>query len=129
MSTIQLTHAQRREMRKLAERVDRVAQADARFFERFPNRKHRVRLASQAELGQYKIIDGGPVFLPPGCRFFVVVRNVVPGARLRLFVRGLEFSETDLSEEMALAVFESAATDQTREIEAELRRALEARDK
>ena len=51
-------------------------------------------------MGQYKIIDGGPVFLPPGCRFFVAVRNVAPGARLKLFVRGLEFSETDLSEEM-----------------------------
>jgi hypothetical protein len=129
MSTIQLSRAQRREMRKLAEQVDRVAQTDARFFERFPNRKHRVRLASQAELGQYKIIDGGPVFLPPGCRFFVAVRNVAPGARLRLFVRGLEFSETDLSEEMALAVFESAATEQTRKIEAGLRSALEARDR
>jgi hypothetical protein len=127
MSTIQLTRQQRRQMQNLAERVDRVAQADRRFFERFPHRKHRVRLASEAELGQYKIIDGGPVFLPPGCRFFVAVRNVAPGARLKLFVRGLEFSETDLSEEMALAVFESAATEQTREIEAGLRKALEGR--
>jgi hypothetical protein len=127
MSTIQLTRAQRREMKKLAERVDRVAQADARFFERFPRRKHRVRLASEAEMSQYKIIDGRPVFLPPGCRFFVAVRNVAPGARLRLFVRGLEFSETDLSEEMALAVFESAATEKTREIEAGLRKVMEGR--
>ena len=39
MSTIQLTRVQRREMKKLAERVDRVAQADARFFERFPHRQ------------------------------------------------------------------------------------------
>jgi hypothetical protein len=67
--------------------------------------------------------------LPPGCRFFIAVRNVAPGARLRLFVRSLEFSETDLSEEMALAVFDSAATEQTRKIEAELRRTLELRDK
>jgi hypothetical protein len=75
MSAIQLSRAQRREMKKLAERVDRVAQADARFFERFPHRRHRVRLASEAETGQYKIIDGRPVFLPPGCRFFVAVRK------------------------------------------------------
>jgi hypothetical protein len=70
MSTIQLSRAQRREMRKLAERVDRVAQADARFFERFPNRKHRVRLASQAELSQYKIIDWGARFFASRLSFF-----------------------------------------------------------
>jgi len=47
--TIQLTRTQRRQMQKLADRVDRVTQADRLFFERRPERQHRVRLASHAE--------------------------------------------------------------------------------
>jgi hypothetical protein len=125
--SIQLNRTQRREMKKLAASVDRITQADARFFERFPHRKHRVRLASQAELAQNEIINGGPVFLPPGCRFFVAVRNFAPRARLRLFVRGLEVSETDLDEVTARAVYEWASTEETRQIEAELRKVLEGR--
>ena len=39
-----------RQMQKLADRVEKVTQADRRFFERFPQRQHRVRLASQAEM-------------------------------------------------------------------------------
>jgi hypothetical protein len=42
MRTIQLTRAQRRRLQTLAEKFDRVAQADAKFFERFPHRRHRV---------------------------------------------------------------------------------------
>jgi hypothetical protein len=120
MSTIQLTRTQHRQMQKLADRVDHVSQADRRYFERFPHRTHRVRIASQAEIAQYKIIDGGPVFLPPRCQFFVAVRNIAPGVRLRLFVPGLEGSETDLDEATAYAIFEMATTEQTRKIEASL---------
>ena len=36
MSEIQLTPEQQRQMERLAVRVDRVTQADRRFFERFP---------------------------------------------------------------------------------------------
>ena len=125
--SIQLTPVQQRQMKKLAERVDRVSQADRRFFERFPHRKHRVRLASQAEIGQNEILQGGTVWLPPGYRWFTVVRNVAPGARLRLFVRYLEDAETDLDEATAREIFELASTDQTRKIEAGLRTAIEAR--
>jgi hypothetical protein len=125
--SIQLTPVQQRQMKKLAERVDRVSQADRRFFERFPHRKHRVRLASQAEIGQNEILQGETVWLPPGYRWFTVVRNVAPGARLRLFVRYLEDAETDLDEATAREIFELASTEQTRKIEAGLRTAIEAR--
>ena len=125
--SIQLTPVQQRQMKKLAERVDRVSQADRRFFERFPHRKHRVRLASQAEIGQNEILQDETVWLPPGYRWFTVVRNVAPGARLRLFVRYLEDAETDLDEATAREIFELASTEQTRKIEAGLRTAIEAR--
>jgi len=125
--SIQLTPVQQRQMKKLAERVDRVSQADRRFFERFPHRKHRVRLASQAEIGQNEILQDETVWLPPGYRWFTVVRNVAPGARMRLFVRYLEDAETDLDEETAKEIFELASTEKTRKIEAGLRTAIEAR--
>jgi hypothetical protein len=127
MSALHLTPVQQRRMKKLAERVDHVSQADKRFFERFSGRQHRVRLSSAAEIEQTEILQGEPVWLPAGYRWFTVVRNVAPGARLRLFVRYLEDAETDLDEATAREIFELASTEQTRKIEAGLRTAIEAR--
>ncbi|MET4794676.1 hypothetical protein ABIF64_006854 [Bradyrhizobium japonicum] len=121
------TRAQRRQMQKIAERVDRVTQADRLFFERRPDRRHRVRLASQAELEQCELMEGRPTSPPPGCRVFTIVRNIAPGARLRLYTYGLEDAETDLSEAVALAIYEAAATPKTMAIEAQMRAAVEAR--
>src|SRR5262245_25476799 len=66
MSEIQFTPEQQRRMEKLAERVDRVTQADRRFFERFPYRQHRVRLSSQAENQQNEIIADGCLMATAG---------------------------------------------------------------
>jgi hypothetical protein len=125
--TIALTRAQRREMQKLADKTDVVTQADRRFFERFPHRKHRVRLASQSEIGQNEILEGHPVWLPEGLRVFTAVRNIAPGVRMRLFLRAPEGSETDLDEPTAFVIYEASSTPRSREIEAGLRKALEAR--
>jgi hypothetical protein len=127
MSTIQLTRAQRREMKKLADKVDLVTQADRRFFERFPHRQHRVRLASRAEIGQNEVLEGHPVWLPEGLHIFIAVRNIAPGIRMRLFLRAPEMSETDVDELTALAIYEAASTPRSQQIEAELRKAAEAR--
>jgi hypothetical protein len=124
---IHLTREQRRQMQKLAEQIDRVTQADRRFFERFPDREHRVRLASEAEIEQNAILQGQPDSPPPFCRVFTVVRNISPGVRLRLYTYGLEGSETDLDEATARAIFEAAATPRTWEIEAQMRKAVEGR--
>ncbi len=70
MSEIRLNRAQRRQLQKLADKVDRITQADRRFFERFPYRKFRVRIAGQAEIEQQKLLDGKPVNTPPGYRMF-----------------------------------------------------------
>ena len=115
----QITQAQRRQIQKLAERIDRVTDADLKYFERFPHRQHRIRIASQVEIAQLEIIEGKPVLLPDGCRVFTVVRNVAPGIRLRVFVLGIEGS--DLDEASARAIFEMAAPPQFWEIEAEMR--------
>ena len=101
------TRSHKRQMQKLAEKVDRITQADRRFFERRPGRQHRVRLAGQAEIAQHELFEGKPVDQKPGCRIFAIVRN------------------TDLSETMARSIFEECATPYTRQIEAELRAAVE----
>ena len=127
MNRIKLTRAQRRRMQKRADEVDVVSQADRRFFVRRPDRQHRVRLASRAEIEQVKIAGGEPMTAPPGCRFFTVVRNIATGARMRFLVLNREDAETDLPETMARAIWEAAATPYMREIEAATRRAAGAR--
>jgi hypothetical protein len=114
-------------MQKLAERVDRVKEADRLFFERFPRRKHRVRLASRAEIEQEELLRGAVLWAPPPCRIFAAVRNVAPGVRLKLMIRGVEGAETDLVEEMAAAIFNDWATPYTWTVEAQLRKAAEMR--
>jgi hypothetical protein len=122
-----LTPSQKRQMKRLAEKVDRITQADRRFFERRPGRQHRVRLAGQAEIAQQELFEGKPVDQLPGCRIFAIVRNIAPGVRLRLFTLGVEGADTDLSETMARSIFEACATPCSRHIEAQLRAAVAAR--
>ncbi len=78
MSQIKLSRAERREMKKLGDRVDKITQADRLFFERFPHRTHRLRYAHRAEDQQEEVLRGGMLVLDPGCRFFIVVRNFMP---------------------------------------------------
>jgi hypothetical protein len=126
-SSIPLTRAQRRQMQKLADKVDRLTEADRLFFERRPDRQHRVRLAGLAEIEQQALLEGEPLKLKPGFKLYAVVRNVVPGARLGLLLPAPEGRETDLSEAMARVIFEVVATPQTWEVEADMRRMMEDR--
>ena len=122
MSTIKLTRTQQQEMKKLGKSVDRATEADRVFFERRSDRMHRVRISHQAEIRQNEIIDGKPVTVQPGFRWFTVVRNVYPGARIRLFVMNLEDAETDLDEATAREIFQWGRTPWVREVEARLRK-------
>jgi hypothetical protein len=67
--TTNLTPGQRRQMRKIVDRVEQMTQADRLFFERFPSRQHRVRVASQAEIEERRIVEDLPP-IPDGLRFF-----------------------------------------------------------
>ena len=71
-AAVKLTRTQRRQFEKLAARIDKVIQAD-RFFERFSNRQHRVRLAAESVYETPR-----PDIMP--------VRQVQPGSRLRATV-------------------------------------------
>jgi hypothetical protein len=119
--------AQRRLMQKLADRVDRVTQADRLFFERFPHRQHRVRLTSGAEIEEQVLLYGRSMTIRPGYPWFTAVHKIAPGYHLCLFVLNFEGAETDLDEAIARRVFEWWLKKTDRYIEARLRRPAGAR--
>ena len=127
MSEIRLSRAQRREMKRLGKLVDKATEADRMFFERKPDRQHRVRLSHQAEIKQNEIISGEPLPAPPGFAWFTAVRQVRPGARLRLFTLNEGDSETDLPEVTAREIYQDLQTPWAREVEADMRRRMEDR--
>lgn len=105
---LQISQKQRRQLQKLADRVEQITRADRLFFERRPERQHRVRLAGPAEIEELGILE--PMLaVPAGSRVFVAVRNVGPGLRFRAKLVAPEACETDLSEHQARAIFEMAA--------------------
>jgi hypothetical protein len=120
---VRLTRNQSRQIKKLAPHVDRITQADHVFFEQHPDRKHRVRLASEVEIAQSEIMSGEVMTLPPGHRLFVIVRNVAPGYRVRLFVTNAKNAGADVPEDLAVVIFDNVATPYVRAIEAVLRAA------
>ncbi|MEH2473645.1 hypothetical protein V1281_005169 [Nitrobacteraceae bacterium AZCC 2161] len=127
----QMSRAQRRQMKKLAARVNKITDADRKFFDRFPHRQYRVRLAGPAEVEYSALLAGeSPQRLPPDLNHYAIVKNVAPGARLRVIVIGNEGWDTDLSEQEARERFEAARTSQVSEVEQaliELRRDQGAR--
>jgi hypothetical protein len=127
-----LSRAQRRQMKKLAARVNKITDADRKFFDRFPHRQYRVRLAGAAEVEYGALLAGeSPRRLPPDLNHYAIVKNVAPGARLRMVVVGNEGWDTDLSEQQARERFEAGRTSQVSQIEqemAELARGRDSRD-
>jgi hypothetical protein len=125
MSALRLTRLQRWLMQKLADHVDRVTQAGRVFLEPFPHRQQRVRLNIRAEINQHELIDGKRP-IPPGYRLFTVVRNIAPGARMRLVLPAPEGRDTDVCEATARAILQAVSSPYTWEIEARLRKAAGA---
>ena len=121
---ITLSRDQRRKLQRLSERIDRkILSADRAFFERFPNRSHRVRLASQLELQANKLLNPTSPEPPDGYAAYVAVRQLRPGIRMRGFFIDPSGGDTDLSEDEAHALYErvSASYPQARTIEQQLR--------
>jgi hypothetical protein len=119
---MKLTRNQRRQLEKLAPHVDRVTATDRAFFEQHPDRLHRVRLTSQAEIAQLET-EAGQLLQPPmGWCWFSIIRKV-PGGRVRVFATNRQGAETglDVPEDLANAVFETVAPPSARKAEAALR--------
>ena len=87
MSRPELTRAQRRRMQKLADRIGLISQADRKYFERFRQRRHRVRVAGRAEIEQAQLL-GTDMSPPPGKQYYNAVRYLTPDTCLRVAVLG-----------------------------------------
>ena len=122
---IELSSAQRRELKKLEKQVKRALLSDKLFFERRPERMHRVRLSHSAEIRQNEIAAGALFDAPPGFLWFTVVRKIAPALRMRSFTLNFDDAETDLDEDAARELFESLATPLARDAEARLRKVME----
>ena len=120
------TRAQRRQLQKLAELVDKACAADRAYFERRPDREHRIRRSHRAEILQNDLLGSGDSRLPPGIAWHTVVKNLCSGARLRQFVAFLENADTDLAPEaICRELYEALAArhPQMRELEKQTREA------
>lgn len=126
-----LSRQQRRRLKMSSAAVQRVTDADAKFFDRFPLRAHRVRHAARAELDANAAAQGlKRIETEPGRRWFTVVRQIAPGVRSRLFVQNRNDADTDMSEAEAQGVYEWLArtgSSKALEIEAKIRSYVEQR--
>ena len=121
MPTFKLTRALRRRMQKLADRLDLIEAADRKYFERFPQRRHRVRVAGRVELEEEELVRGRIRSVPAGFQFYTAVRNVRPGFRLRIvFLEPADLDPELFSEAKARAIYAFHETEEHRAAEAQM---------
>lgn len=106
--TMQLSRQQRRALERSAEGVDRATESDRRFFRRFTDRNYRIRAMAPAEVAQLNAVVNGDVEpLEPGFRWFVVMRQIVPGLRFKVFRQApAEKVGEEASEHIARSLYE-----------------------
>lgn len=122
-----LNRGQRRLIERTEPAAERIVDADARFFERFPRRQHRLRPMSATELEQLEIAKAAHV-PGPGERWGVAVKQVMPGGRIRRgFTCRRSFDLLDQPEDVAAATFAQLANADplTVIVEAEIRRLMQ----
>jgi hypothetical protein len=100
-----------RRLTRLACENDPVFAGDRKYFERFPHRRHRVRLASRADIETLWLLHGQEWLSPLEHGDPVtVVRHVLPGVRLRTFLGTTNSDDLDSpSEGEAAILFDSGA--------------------
>jgi hypothetical protein len=91
----------------LVESLARIDAADVAFFQRFPKRRHRVRVAGRAEVEHQHLRK-----CPQGTRWFAVVRRSNKrGRKFRLtfvFVAADPRLDTDVPESVAAGAYARA---------------------
>lgn len=108
----------------VAESVDRVTEADRRWFERRPHRSHRIRLMARSEgVQRAAVLDRDRLPEPPeGYELAVVVRRLAPGFRVRVNLYTAVGADLDgASETECRRLFEFVAGAEGRVLEAALR--------
>ena len=113
-----------RQRRLIPTPVDPATDNDRIFFERNPDRRHRVRLASPGECKHYRLAVGRPI--APGRVLLCAVRSVATGMRLRVF-GAVTGAALGAGEEESFWVFESHAGPHVAVLEQKMRAAAEMR--
>jgi hypothetical protein len=119
----QLTRNERRQLDKLAPHIEQLIETDRVWFEQNPDRQHRVRHTGEAELADMETRERKLMRAPPDCRWFTIVRNVLPGHRIRIFATHFDDAETglDVSEDFAREAFDALAHPGVQNLEAAMR--------
>jgi hypothetical protein len=121
------TRKQRRQA-QLADRLEKVTWADCTFFSTY-DRQHRVRLATDIEIEQLEIIEGGTFHAPPARKLFAVVKSISPHPCMRAYAMAPENIQTDgFSEADCQMIFEAVVPQCAHEVE-NLRLVLEMQDR
>lgn len=97
--------ATRRRIERLAPAVQRLYDADVRYFERHPDHVFRLRLAGAAEVQTQELMQPDRDMRSPGLRVHVFVRRAA-GVRLRLYVMGRDGIDTDRPQAELRALWE-----------------------
>ncbi|MFE1601599.1 hypothetical protein [Methylobacterium sp. ID0610] len=85
-----------------------LIEADRRFFERFPERSHRIRHMAPVEVQFFcEHVDALPPLLD-GMRWFVAVKQITPGSRDRIPFQGPTNAEVDMTETQARGLYDVA---------------------
>jgi hypothetical protein len=127
MSRPELTPNQQQRIQKLADRLDLISEADRKYFEGFPERRHRVRVTDRVELEEELLLNGRVRSVPAGRKFFTAVRNVRPGLRSRIVFLGPADRDPELfSEAKARAIYAFHETEEHRAVEAQMIELIEA---
>ena len=88
--------------------TDKAMESDRRFFERWPERTCRIRRAYPGEIEELHRPAGYEfVRLPKGWVYVVAVRNIAPGARIRMPMLAPRTNSLDVSEAEADAVIKA----------------------
>ena len=122
------SRTKQRRLERLQEDVDRILEGDARYFERHVDRSHRLRLAGQAEIRILEEMHGADQLrAAPGNRWYCVIRQVEPGARIRVYLQNEADLDTDIPDWQAGWLFDhmSPPESQVARAEASVRRVLD----
>jgi hypothetical protein len=113
---MRLTRNQRRQIDALAPHIERIVATDVAFFKQNPQRRHRVRLSSGAEVTEMEIVNGEPMRPPAGEAWFTIVRKANDG-RVRVFITNEIDASTDLDvpEDLSRELFDYAAPPEAQE--------------
>lgn len=102
------TRQQRRRLKALTIQNELTIKADAKFFERHPDRTFRMRLASRSEVEMNNLGKGEVSPLPVGMRLFVLVKNITTGVRMRAhLVASLEYMDEEIPDGILRHIYQT----------------------